>query len=60
MAIGENTKYFTQYFRAISIELGFRIQSKTIPGVGSDCLIGTGFPFGVTKKFWNQTVVMVT
>jgi len=22
-------------------------------GMGSDCFMGMGFPFGMTKKFWN-------
>lgn len=29
-------------------------------GVGSGFLPGPGFPFGETKKFWNETVVMIT
>lgn len=27
--------------------------------MGSDCLLGTGFPFGVMEIFWNQIAVNV-
>ena len=27
-------------------------------GTGSDCLVGTGFPFEVLRMFWNEKEVM--
>lgn len=31
-----------------------------VGGIGSDCLMGMGFSFGVMKIFWNQIAVTVT
>ena len=28
-------------------------------GVGRDCLMGGGFPFGVLDMFWNEIVLIV-